>query len=72
MRYPEFREMVATGYASIFTPYKEIPLSNTNGLLFSCPSATGVKTGTTPAAGETLVPRPSSGTKPTCASSWTP
>jgi len=55
MRYPEFREMVATGYASIFTPYREIPLANTNELLFSCPPATGVKMGTTPAAGETLV-----------------
>ncbi len=55
MRYPEFREMVATEYASIFTPYREIPLANTNELLFSYPPATGVKTGTTPAAGETLV-----------------
>jgi serine-type D-Ala-D-Ala carboxypeptidase (penicillin-binding protein 5/6) len=55
MRYPEFREMVATEYASIFTPYRKIPLANTNELLFSYPPATGVKTGTTPAAGETLV-----------------
>ena len=54
MRYPEFREMVATEYASIFTPYREIPLAN-NELLFSYPPATGVKTGSTPAAGETLV-----------------
>ena len=55
MRYPEFREMVATEYASIFTPYREIPLANTNELLFPYPPATGVKTGTTPAAGETFV-----------------
>ncbi len=55
MRYPEFGEMVATEYASIFTPFREIPLANTNELLFSYPPATGVKTGTTPAAGETLV-----------------
>src|SRR4028118_252367 len=55
MRYPEFREMVTTEYASIFTPYREIPLANTNKLLFSYPPATGVKTGTTSAAGETLV-----------------
>jgi D-alanyl-D-alanine carboxypeptidase (penicillin-binding protein 5/6) len=55
MRYPEFREMVATEYASIFTLYGEIPLANTNELLFSYPPATGVKTGTTPAAGEALV-----------------
>jgi D-alanyl-D-alanine carboxypeptidase (penicillin-binding protein 5/6) len=73
MRYPEFREMVATEYASIFTPYREIPLANTNELLFSYPPATGVKTGTTPAAGETLIwrrpssPPPPSGTMPTCA-----
>jgi D-alanyl-D-alanine carboxypeptidase (penicillin-binding protein 5/6) len=55
LRYPEFREMVATEYASVFTPYREIPLANTNELLFTYPPATGVKTGTTPAAGETLV-----------------
>ncbi|MDQ4128713.1 MAG: D-alanyl-D-alanine carboxypeptidase [Actinomycetota bacterium] len=55
MRDPEFREMVATEYASVSTPYREIQLTNTNELLFSYPPATGVKTGTTPAAGETLV-----------------
>ena len=55
MGYPEFREWVATEYASVSTPYREIPLANTNELLFSYPPATGVKTGTTPAAGETLV-----------------
>jgi serine-type D-Ala-D-Ala carboxypeptidase (penicillin-binding protein 5/6) len=55
MRYPEFREMVATEYASIFTPYRRIPLANTYELLFSYSPATRVKTGTTPAAGETLV-----------------
>ena len=55
MRYPGFREMVATEYASVFTHYREIPLANTNELLFSYPPATGIKTGTTPAAGETLV-----------------
>ena len=61
MRYPEFREMVATEYASVATPYREIPLANTNELLFSYPPATGVKTGTTPAAGETLVSSASAG-----------
>jgi D-alanyl-D-alanine carboxypeptidase (penicillin-binding protein 5/6) len=55
MRYPEFREMVATDYATITTQDREIPLTNTNDLLFTYPLATGVKTGTTPAAGPTLV-----------------
>ena len=55
MENPDFREMVSTQYATIATPYREIPLSNTNELLFTYPSATGVKTGTTPAAGESLV-----------------
>ncbi len=55
MRYPEFREIVAAEYASILTPYREIPLADTNEPLFTYPPATGIKTGTTPAAGETLV-----------------
>ena len=55
MSNPEFREMVSTQYATIVTPYREIPLTNTNELLFAYPPATGVKTGTTPAAGESLV-----------------
>lgn len=55
MRNPEFREIVSTEYATIYTPYREIPLANTNELLYSYGPATGVKTGTTPAAGETLV-----------------
>ena len=55
MRYPEFRKIVATEYASIYTADREIPLTNTNELLFSYRPATGIKTGTTPAAGESLV-----------------
>lgn len=55
MQNPEFREMVSTRYATIATPYREIPLTNTNELLFAYEPATGVKTGTTPAAGESLV-----------------
>ena len=55
METPAFREMVATEYTTIATPYREIPLTNTNELLFTYPPATGVKTGTTPAAGESLV-----------------
>ncbi len=55
MRYPVFREIVATNYATITTQDREIPLTTTNDLLFIYPLATGVKTGTTPAAGPSLV-----------------
>jgi serine-type D-Ala-D-Ala carboxypeptidase (penicillin-binding protein 5/6) len=55
MGYPEFREMVGTTYASITTRDREIPLTTTNDLLFTYPPATGVKTGTTPEAGPSLV-----------------
>jgi D-alanyl-D-alanine carboxypeptidase (penicillin-binding protein 5/6) len=55
MRYPQFRDIVSTEYASIYTADREIPLTSTNELLFSYGPATGVKTGTTPAAGESLV-----------------
>ena len=67
MQNPEFRDMVSTEYASIYTPDREIPLTSTNELLFSYPPATGVKTGTTPAAGECLVSSASLGTSRTCA-----
>ena len=52
---PQFRDIVSTEYASIYTPDREIPLTSTNELLFSYGPATGIKTGTTPAAGESLV-----------------
>jgi D-alanyl-D-alanine carboxypeptidase (penicillin-binding protein 5/6) len=55
MQHPEFRDIVSTEYASIYTPDREISLASTNELLFSYRPATGIKTGTTPAAGETLV-----------------
>lgn len=55
MQNPEFRSIVSTEYATIYTPYREIPLANTNELLFSYGPATGIKTGTTPAAGASLV-----------------
>jgi D-alanyl-D-alanine carboxypeptidase (penicillin-binding protein 5/6) len=55
MGYREFREMVSITYATISTQDREIPLTNTNDLLFTYPPATGVKTGTTPAAGPSLV-----------------
>jgi D-alanyl-D-alanine carboxypeptidase len=55
MGYPEFREMVSTTYATISTLDREIELVSTNDLLFTYPPATGVKTGTSPAAGPSLV-----------------
>ena len=55
MRNPEFREMVSTQYATIYTPDREIPLTNTNLLLSTYGPATGIKTGTTLGAGESLV-----------------
>jgi D-alanyl-D-alanine carboxypeptidase (penicillin-binding protein 5/6) len=55
MQNPEFRDIVSTEYASIYTPDREIPLASTNELLFSYGPAIGIKTGTTPAAGESLV-----------------
>lgn len=53
--HPFFREAVATTEAAITTADREIPLSSTNDLLFTYRFATGVKTGTTPAAGPCLV-----------------
>ncbi|MBA2441403.1 MAG: D-alanyl-D-alanine carboxypeptidase [Rubrobacter sp.] len=58
---PEFREMVGTGSAVISTGDRQIPLESTNALLGSYPLATGVKTGTTPEAGESLVASAASG-----------
>jgi D-alanyl-D-alanine carboxypeptidase len=55
LEYPTFRQMVATPYAAVYTQYREIPLANTNDLLGLYPEATGVKTGTTPGAGPSLV-----------------
>ncbi len=52
---PEFRELVETAEAEITTQDRTIPLVNTNELLFTYGLATGVKTGTTPAAGPSLV-----------------
>jgi serine-type D-Ala-D-Ala carboxypeptidase (penicillin-binding protein 5/6) len=61
MGYPEFREMVATQYATITTQDREIPLTSTNNLLFVYPPTTGVKTGTTPGSGPSLVASATSG-----------
>lgn len=53
--YPEFQEIVSTSETTITTQDRVIPLVNTNDLLFTYSPATGVKTGTTPAAGPSLV-----------------
>jgi D-alanyl-D-alanine carboxypeptidase len=53
--YPLFRELVATEYTTITTLDREIELVSTNELLSTYPHATGVKTGTTPGAGPSLV-----------------
>jgi D-alanyl-D-alanine carboxypeptidase len=53
--YPLFRELVATDYTTITTQDREIELVSTNELLYTYPPATGVKTGTTPGAGPSLV-----------------
>lgn len=55
MRHREFERIVGTAYASISTQDREIPLTNTNELLSLYAPATGVKTGTTPKAGPSLV-----------------
>ena len=54
-KHPEFAETVGLGTASITTADREIPLQNTNELLFSYELAIGAKTGTTPGAGPSLV-----------------
>ena len=55
MEYPEFREMVDTETATIRTQSREIEVVNTNNLLYAYEPATGVKTGTSPEAGPSLV-----------------
>ena len=55
MDYPEFREMVDTETATISTQSRQIEVVNTNNLLYAYESATGVKTGTSPEAGPSLV-----------------
>ena len=61
MQNPEFRRIVATEYATIHTSYRKMPLTSTNELLFAYGPATGIKTGTTPDAGESLVSSASKG-----------
>jgi serine-type D-Ala-D-Ala carboxypeptidase (penicillin-binding protein 5/6) len=55
MEYPEFRKIVDTETATISTQSREIEVLNTNNLLYTYEPATGVKTGTSPEAGPTLV-----------------
>jgi serine-type D-Ala-D-Ala carboxypeptidase (penicillin-binding protein 5/6) len=55
MGYQEFRELVATDHRPITAQDPEMPLTNISTLLFIYPLATGVKTGTTPAADPSLV-----------------
>jgi D-alanyl-D-alanine carboxypeptidase len=55
MEYPEFREIVDTETATISTQSREIDVFNTNDLLYAYEPATGVKTGTSPEAGPSLV-----------------
>ena len=59
--YPGFAESVALQESAITTADREIPLQNTNELLYGYAPATGVKTGTTPAAGPSLVSAAESG-----------
>src|SRR5918998_289949 len=60
MEYPEFREIVAKTQITITTQDREIPLDTTNLLIapnsgYGYEAANGVKTGTSPAAGPSLV-----------------
>ena len=55
MKYKVFAKAVDTQKTSITTQDRKIPLLNTDELLGSYPPADGIKTGTTPKAGEVLV-----------------
>ncbi len=55
MQYPVFAEIVGMAEPTINTQTREIQLVTTNTLLYSYPEATGVKTGTSPEAGPSLV-----------------
>jgi len=61
MRYPFFADTVDTRETTITTQNREIHLVNTNTLLGTYPPATGIKTGTSDAAGAVLVSSASSG-----------
>ena len=55
MEYPEFRDIVDTEQATVTTQSREIEFLNTNNLLYLYEPATGIKTGTSPEAGPSLV-----------------
>ena len=55
MGYPEFRDIVDTEETTISTPSREIDLFTTNNLLYIYEPATGIKTGTSPEAGPSLI-----------------
>src|SRR5215207_10026010 len=55
MGYPEFRDIVDTEEATISTSSREIELFTTNNLLYIYEPATGIKTGTSPEAGPSLI-----------------
>jgi D-alanyl-D-alanine carboxypeptidase (penicillin-binding protein 5/6) len=55
MEYPVFAEIVRMQQATLNTQNREINVFNTNNLLGFYPEATGIKTGTSPAAGPSLV-----------------
>ena len=55
MEYPTFDDIVDTEQATITTQNREIAVSNTNKLLYTYDEANGVKTGTSPKAGPSLV-----------------
>lgn len=55
MEYPVFAEIANMTEPTINTDSREIQLVTTNSLLYYYPEATGIKTGTSPAAGPSLV-----------------
>ena len=55
MEYPEFNEIVGMAEPTVSTQTREIQLVTTNELLYNYPAATGVKTGTSPEAGPSLI-----------------
>ncbi len=61
MEYPTFTNIVDTEQSTISTQYREIAVFNTNYLLYTYQEATGIKTGTSPAAGPCLVASATSG-----------
>lgn len=61
LKYPVFRKMVATTEATITTQDRKIKFYTTNDLLSTYPPANGVKTGTTPSGGASLVSSAESG-----------